>query len=45
VRPDGTLVTYLLYGKPGLLVSDIDLTEATGLLARRLKMTDASQFA
>jgi predicted amidohydrolase len=37
VRPDGTLLTYQPYGKPGLLISDIDLTEATGLLAARCK--------
>jgi hypothetical protein len=45
VQPDGTLLTYQPYGKPGLLVADIDLTQATGLLARRLKVTDAPQFA
>ena len=37
VRPDGTLLGYQPYGKPGLLVADIDLTEATGLLAARCK--------
>ncbi|MEP7306667.1 MAG: hypothetical protein ABJA98_14220 [Acidobacteriota bacterium] len=37
VRPDDTLVSYQPYGKPGLLVADIDLTEATGLLAARCK--------
>jgi predicted amidohydrolase len=37
VRPDGTLLSYQLYGKPGLLVADIDLSEATGLLAARCK--------
>jgi predicted amidohydrolase len=36
-RPDGTLLTYQPYGQPGLLVTDIDLTEATCLLARRWK--------
>lgn len=34
-RPDGTLMCYQPYGKEGLLVADIDLTAATGLLARR----------
>jgi predicted amidohydrolase len=37
VRPDGTLLTYQPYGKGGLLIADIDLTEATGLLASRYK--------
>jgi len=37
VRPDGTLLSYQPYGKEGLLVADIDLTEATGLLAARCK--------
>jgi len=35
VRPDGTLQCYQLYGKEGLLVADIDLNAATGLLAGR----------
>jgi predicted amidohydrolase len=37
VRPDGTLLCWQPYGQPGLLVADLDLAEATGLLARRLK--------
>jgi predicted amidohydrolase len=37
VRPDGTLVAYQPYGKEGLLVADIDITAATGLLAARWK--------
>ena len=37
VRPDGTLLCYQPYGKRGLLVADIDLSEATGLLAARWK--------
>lgn len=37
VRPDGTLLKYSPYGTPGLLIADIDLTEATGLLAARCK--------
>ena len=36
-RPDGTLLSYQPYGKSGLLIADIDLTEATGLLAARCK--------
>jgi predicted amidohydrolase len=37
VRPDGTLLCYQPYGKEGLLLADIDLTQATGLLAARCK--------
>lgn len=37
VRPDGTLLCYQPYGRDGLLIADIDLSEATGLLARRCK--------
>ena len=37
VRPDGTLLDYQPYGQEGLLVADIDLTAATGLLAARCK--------
>jgi predicted amidohydrolase len=37
VRPDGTLLCHQPYGQAGLLVCDIDLNEATGLLAQRLR--------
>ena len=37
VRPDGTLLSYQPYGKPGLLIADLDLAEATSLLAARCK--------
>lgn len=37
VRPDGTLLCYQPYGKEGLLVADLDLTAATGLLAVRCR--------
>jgi len=37
VRPDGTLAAFQPYGEAGLLVVDIDLAEATGLLASRLR--------
>lgn len=37
VRPDGTLQCYQPYGLEGLLVADIDLSLATGLLAKRLR--------
>jgi predicted amidohydrolase len=36
-RPDGTLLAWQPYGKAGLLVVDLDLAEATGLLARRCR--------
>jgi predicted amidohydrolase len=36
-RPDGTLLGFQPYGKPGLLIADIDLSEATGLLASRCR--------
>ena len=39
VRPDGMLLSYQPYGKEGLLVADIDLEAATGLLAARCKFT------
>lgn len=35
VRPDGTVLCYQPYGEEGLLMADIDLDEATGLLAKR----------
>jgi len=35
VRPDGTLICYQPYGKEGLLIADIDIAAATGLLAAR----------
>jgi predicted amidohydrolase len=37
VQPDGTLLCYQPYGKEGLLLADIDLAAATGLLASRYK--------
>ena len=37
VRPDGTLLSYHPYGKQGLLIADIDISAATGVLARRYK--------
>lgn len=36
-RPDGTLQCYQRYGVEGLLLADIDLAVATGLLASRYK--------
>ena len=37
VRPDGTLLAFQPYGKEGLLVADLDLSLATGLLAKRFR--------
>ena len=37
IRPDGTVMCYQPYGKAGLLVADVNLSEATGLLASRCK--------
>lgn len=37
VRPDGTLLCYQPYGKEGLLIADINISESTGLLAARCK--------
>jgi predicted amidohydrolase len=35
VRPDGTVLCYQPYGKEGLLIADIDISAASGLLAAR----------
>lgn len=37
IAPDGTLHAWQPYGQEGLLVADIDLDRATGLLAQRLR--------
>src|SRR5258706_2074520 len=37
VNPDGTLLCYQPYGEEGLLIADIDITQATGLLAKRCR--------
>jgi len=37
INPDGTLLAYQPYGQEGILAADIDLSKATGLLARRYK--------
>jgi predicted amidohydrolase len=39
-KPDGSVLCYHPYGEDGLLVADLDLTEATGLLARRFRSVD-----
>jgi predicted amidohydrolase len=38
-RPNGTLLSYQPYGLEGLLVADIDLSAATGLLAHRCRVS------
>jgi predicted amidohydrolase len=43
VRPDGSVLAWQPYGKAGLLVADVDLAEATGLLAGRHK--PAAEYA
>lgn len=37
IQPDGTVLSYQPYGVEGLLIADIDLSAATGLLAARCK--------
>ena len=37
VRPDGTLLSYQPYAEEGLLIGDIDIDRATGLLAARCR--------
>jgi 5-aminopentanamidase len=37
IAPDGSCVAHESYGKPGVLVVDLDLDKATGLLAKRFK--------
>ena len=37
VRPDGTLLCFQPYGQAGLLIADLDLALATGLLASRCR--------
>lgn len=44
VRPDGTLLSYQPYGKRGLLIADIDIAEATGLLAMRSRLVQGAGF-
>jgi predicted amidohydrolase len=38
VRPDGTLLAYQPYGQEGLLIADVDLAAATGLMASRCRL-------
>src|ERR1044072_6602492 len=43
VQPDGTLLVDQPYGKEGLLVADIDISLATGLLASRYKSVETRE--
>jgi predicted amidohydrolase len=45
VSPDGSLLCYQPYGEEGLLVADLDLSQATGLLATRCRWHDANPSA
>jgi predicted amidohydrolase len=38
--PDGILLCSQPYGEPGLLIADLDLSLATGLLAKRYRPID-----
>ncbi len=40
-RPDGSLLCFQPYGQEGLLLADLDLEAATGLLASRCRMAPA----
>lgn len=42
IRPDGTVQCYQPYGVEGLLMADVDLSLATGLLASRCRAVEAS---
>lgn len=37
IAPDGTCIAYQPYGVPGVLITEIDIDKATGLLAKRFK--------
>jgi len=37
IAPDGTCLAYQPYGETGVIVADIDINKATGLLAKRFK--------
>jgi predicted amidohydrolase len=37
IAPDGRCIAYQPYGEPGVVVGEINVEEATGLLAKRFK--------
>ena len=41
IAPDGTVLVWQPYGKEGLLIADIDISQATRLLATRLQASSA----
>jgi predicted amidohydrolase len=43
IHPDGTVLAYQPYGQDGLLIADLDLSAATGLLASRYRPIHADQ--
>lgn len=45
VRPDGTVQCWQPYGEEGLLIADLDLSWATGLLAGRLRSSGETEAA
>jgi predicted amidohydrolase len=45
IGPDGTVLCYQPYGREGLLVADLDLRLATGVLAKRLRDVNMSAEA
>ncbi len=40
ISPDGALLTHQPYGQHGVLIGDIDLSKATGYLAKRLRLAE-----
>lgn len=44
IRPDGTLLSHQPYGQHGVLIGDIDLSEATGFLAHRLRASSSEKI-
>ena len=45
VRPDGTLLVHQPYGEAGLLVADLETSDATGLRASRCRTFDTDDLA
>ncbi len=39
IAPDGTCVAHAAYGREGIITAEIDITQATGLLARRFNQS------
>jgi predicted amidohydrolase len=39
IGPDGQCIVHEAYGNVGVIFADIDLTKATGLLAKRFKQS------